>query len=113
MNHTKFNLLLCLCTTKELLARSTNDGWINDRPIEYIKVIDAIINTLSDDNSKLPLHWDIQFQATGPIQEIAINNGWHNAYIELSKIWDSNHTIISKMSAQQGDRPEPVSGHNQ
>ncbi len=95
MNTRKYSLLLCLSATKELLSRSENDGWPDESPVECYKVICGLIDHLFDDKKPIPEYWSIQFAPTGPIQEIALSNGWHDAYMELSKIWDTHHIVLT------------------
>ncbi len=89
-----FTLLTCLSTTSELLSRSTENGWSGESPNECNLIIRGIINHLFDNNAKLPLNWNIQFSATGPIQEIAISNGWGKTYLLLADLWDKNSSQL-------------------
>jgi hypothetical protein len=90
MNHDekRIQMLLVLSTTKELLMRSTVNGWPDESPNEALDVINKMIDHLFDVKLELPKYWDIQFSPTGPIQEIAMSNGWSNAYLTVSGMFD-------------------------
>jgi len=91
MNHwePKLKLLAILSTTKELLLRSPVDGWPDESPIEAAEDIDKMIAFLLEpDKTTLPRFATTFYAPTGPIQEIAMQNGWHNAYMALADEFD-------------------------
>ena len=96
MNKESFELVSILSTTKELLTRSKNDGFPDD-PIEVAEAIDKMISFILNPNeNQLPEFATIYFAPTGPLQDIAWSNGWHDAYLELAKAYDKLEYIIKK-----------------
>ena len=90
-------LLSVLATTKELLLRSKNEGWADEKPDEMVLEINKIISHLIDpDHSNLPDIVKIVFGPTGPLQEIAMSNGWDDEYMALSAEFDDLEYLINK-----------------
>ena len=59
--------------------------------------INKIISHLIDpDQSNLPDIAKIMFGPTGPIQEIAMSNGWVDEYMALSAEFDDLEYLINK-----------------
>lgn len=86
----KFKLISVLATTKELLIRSESSIWTNKSPPEAAQEIDKAISHLMNPEQNLcPMQVLILYAPTGSIQEIAISNGWHDAYMALAKEYDS------------------------
>lgn len=97
----KLKLLSVLATTKELLLRSKNEGWPDEKPDELASEIDKIISHLFDPaKNSLPKFAQILYAPTGPIQEVAMSNGWHEAYMALSEEFDSLEYLISEDKAK-------------
>ncbi|UCD88619.1 MAG: hypothetical protein JSW04_09090 [Desulfobacterales bacterium] len=91
----KLKLLSVLSTTKELLLRSKNEGWPDEEPSEFAIEIDKIISHIfNPKENPLPEFASILYAPTGPIQEIAMSNGWHGAYIALSEEYDNLEYLI-------------------
>ena len=91
----KLRLLSVLATTKELLLRSETEGWPDEDPNEVAQAIDKIISHIMEPKQNpLQKFSSILYAPTGPIQEIAIANGWHNAYLTLSEEFDELEYLI-------------------
>jgi hypothetical protein len=85
----KPQMLAVLRATRTLLAQSREIGWPDEDPGECTEFIDKMIaHVTAPDSSAPPQFSCIQFAPTGPIQEIAMSNGWHDAYIELASEFD-------------------------
>ncbi len=94
---TKLKLLSVLATTKELLLRSDREGWPDENPKEAAENLDRIISHLLDPNGcPLPEFATVYYAPTGPIQEIAINNGWHDTYMALANEYDKIMDLLMK-----------------
>jgi hypothetical protein len=93
----KLRLLSVLATTKELLLRSNSEGWSDENPNEAAQEIDKLISHLFEPKQNpLPEFALILFSPTGPIQEIAMANGWHDAYMALSEEYNSLEHLIKE-----------------
>ena len=91
----KLRLLSVLAVTKELLLRSKNEGWPDESPNEAAQEIDRIISHVFEpQQNPLPQFALILYAPTGPIQEIAMSNGWHDAYLALSEEYDRLEYLI-------------------
>ena len=55
-----------------------------------------MIAHLFDSAITLPEYWSILFAPTGPIQEIAISNGWHDPYMKLAEEFDKLAHLLKK-----------------
>jgi len=99
----RFRLLTILATTKILLSRSQKEGWGLECPKETEKQIDQILDSVFFDSGvALPPAWKIMWAPTGPLQEIAMANGWSEAYIELSSEFDKLEPILRTHEANAG-----------
>ncbi|MEH6631534.1 MAG: hypothetical protein V7776_11930 [Halopseudomonas aestusnigri] len=88
-------LITILATTKELLSRSTVQGWPDEDPIEITGLVnETISHVLKPEANPLPEYATILFIVTGPIQEIAISNGWHDAYLLLATEYDDLEYLL-------------------
>jgi len=88
-------LVSVLATTKELLLRSKNEGWPDENPNDIAMEIDKTISHVFEpEQNHLPKFALILYTPTGPIQEIAISNGWHDAYMALSEEYDNLEYLI-------------------
>ena len=93
----KLKLLSVLATTKELLLRSKNEGWPDENPNEAAQEIDKVISHIFEPKKNpLPQFALILYTPTGPIQEIAMSNGWHDAYLALSEEYDNLEYLINE-----------------
>lgn len=101
----RLRLMAILATIKILLTRSKEDGFGLERPSDIEQQIDEIIDSVFFKSGKrLPKYWSILFAPTGPIQEVAIANGWSEIYLKLSEEFDRLERILKKheMEAEQG-----------
>ncbi len=88
MDHKPWEALLR--ETLALVERSTRDGWPDESPEECAATLRAMLRHLADPaEAPRPEFASIQFAPTGPIQEIAMTNGWHDAYLDLADRWDA------------------------
>jgi hypothetical protein len=102
----KLRLLTILATTKVLLSRSGSEGWGLEYPKEAEQQIDQILDCLFFGSEKpLPHHWQVLYAPTGPLQEISMSNGWSDAYLKLSKEFDSLAHIVKKHESQAEQAP--------
>ena len=82
-------MLAVLGATRALVVQSLREGWPDEQPNECATVLDQMMaHTINPAKNSCPPYAAIQFAATGPIQEIAISNGWHDFYMELSTQYD-------------------------
>ena len=84
----RLKLVTVLSTTYVLLQNSTEEGWPDEKPAEAAHMVERMIAHLFDPARPLPEFWQVLFAPTGPAQEIAMNNGWHDAYMKLSSEFD-------------------------
>ena len=85
----KMQMLAVLGATRALVAQSPHEGWPDESPNECTAVLDQMMaHIITPEKASPPEFACIQFAPTGPIQEIAISNGWHDAYITLSNHYD-------------------------
>jgi hypothetical protein len=93
----KLKLLSVLSTTKEFLLRSKYEGWPDEKPNDTALEIDKIIShILHPEQNPLPKFASILYLPTGSIQEIAMSNGWHDAYMSLSEEYDDLAYLIKE-----------------
>jgi hypothetical protein len=93
----KLKLVSVLSTTKELLLRSAREGWPDEDPTQVAQELDEIIShVLRPDSCPVPKHALIDFAPTGPVQEIAMANGWHDAYLVLSEEYDALKHLLGR-----------------
>ena len=86
----KQKLVSILADTKELVLRSKYHGWLDVNPEEVAHEIDDLIShILQPSQFPLPEFTLALFAPTGPIQEVAIANRWHDAYMILSEEFDN------------------------
>jgi hypothetical protein len=91
----RLKLLSVLATTKELLLRSETDGWPVESSVEATETVDGAISHVLDPRANpLPKFALIYYAPTGPIQEIAMANGWHDVYLVLSAEYDKLAYLI-------------------
>jgi hypothetical protein len=74
--------------TIELLAKSEASDWTTFTPEEVAQDLArasrAIETGTTIDKDKLAMH----FTPTGPLQEIAMSNGWADEYLKLAEEFD-------------------------
>jgi hypothetical protein len=84
----KLRLISVLATTHVFLSRSTEEGWPDENPQKTALEISQVIAHLFEPSIPLPEYCSILFAPTGPIQEIAMANKWHDSYLMLSSEFD-------------------------
>jgi len=102
----KMQLLAVLASTKVLLSHSDREGWGFEEPDETETKIDQIISAVFYESpAGLPDGWQILFAPTGPLQEIALANGWSEVYLRLSESFDHLEHILEEH--HNGSRTSP------
>jgi len=82
-------MLDVLEAARDLVASSRREGWPMERPSECLAVLNLMIGCITGPEAAgVPRFARIQFAPTGPIQEIALANGWHEEYIRLAEAYD-------------------------
>ncbi len=85
----KLQMLAVLGATRALAAQSPHEGWPDELPTDCVAILDQMMaHIINPSQNNPPEYAGIQFAPTGPIQEIAISNGWHDAYMNLSTEYD-------------------------
>lgn len=75
--------------TLGLVERSEHAGWPDEEPAECAQILREMVSCLDDAAVGVcPRYAAIQFLPTGPVQEIAMANGWHDDYMRLAKLYD-------------------------
>ncbi len=91
----QLKLLAVLAATKELLLRSDREGWPDEDPQEVAEEVGQVIaHVLEPAKNSLPQHARALFAATGPIQELALSNGWHEEYMALASEFDTLQHLL-------------------
>ena len=89
LKNRKLEMLAVLGATRALVVQSEREGWPDEQPNECATVLDQMMaHTINPAKISCPPYACIQFAPTGPIQEIAISNGWHDSHMELSAQYD-------------------------
>ncbi|MCG8511554.1 MAG: hypothetical protein MI741_20260 [Rhodospirillales bacterium] len=71
------------------VALSAREGWPDESPDACVDVLDQMMAHVIDPNKfPVPEYASIYYAPTGPIQEIAISNGWRDAYMKLAEEYD-------------------------
>ena len=79
-----------LIEVKKYLKESEESIWAHDTPIEIISFFDTTIK-LIDENKPIDIdELELLFAPTSSIQDISLDNGWGNRYLELSTAFDTN-----------------------
>ncbi len=92
-----------LAKTLALVITSKNSGWPDEQPDECAETLRRMIDFVTDPQpGKCPEFAAIQFLPTGPIQEIAMANGWHDAYPMLADAYDKSETRSCFFSGSSG-----------
>lgn len=82
-------MLATLGAARALLINSEKEGWPDESPSEAAATLDAMMaHLIAPDRVACPRFASIQFAPTGPLQEVAISNGWHDAYMALAEEFD-------------------------
>jgi hypothetical protein len=93
----QMRLLAVLASTKVLLSHSDREGWGFEEPDETAAKIDQFISALFYGSpAGLPDGWQVLFAPTGPLQEIALANGWSEVYLRLSESFDRLEHILEE-----------------
>lgn len=86
----ELRMLSVLGATRALIASSPRKGWPDEAPDECVEALDRMMaSIIHPEEEAIPEFAEIFFSPTGPIQEIAISNGWHEAYMLLSREYDA------------------------
>ena len=90
-------LIDVLKETRTLIALDSNDfswsSWTDqDRALSEI---DSIIAEL--ENGSVP-EIGILFAPTGPIQEVSLNSGWGNQFLELAERFEKEYELVRNRS---------------
>jgi hypothetical protein len=92
----KLNMLAVLGATRALVVQSEREGWPAEKSAECGVVLDQMMShVINPKKNVCPKYASIQFAPTGPIQEIAISNGWHDSYMELSAEYDELKKVLN------------------
>ncbi len=103
----RLRLFAVLAATRAMIARSTEEGWGLEKPEQAGADLDQIIDAIFCHDSKgLPKHWTLLYAPTGPLQEIAMANGWSDAYMKLAAEYDDLQFIMSEYEASPNQRPQ-------
>jgi len=95
LKNPKLNMLAVLGATRALVVQSGYEGWPDRQPDKCGVVLDQMMaHIINPKKNVCPKYASIQFMPTGPIQEIAISNGWHDSYMELSTEYDALETEL-------------------
>ncbi len=90
-------LIAILQETRALLALAGNDfswsSWIDQD--QALSEIDSILTEL--ENGSVP-DMRVLFVPTGPIQEVSINSGWGNEFLELAERFDKVYASVKNQS---------------
>jgi hypothetical protein len=95
--------LAILSTTKELLSISKEDGLSGECPKETTEIIKNIISyILNKKDFKPTIRMEVifLFEPTGSCQEIAMQNGWQNAYKLLAKEYDKLTSFVKQINKE-------------
>lgn len=85
----KLRMLATLGAARALLINSEKEGWPDESPSEAAATLDAMMaHMIVPHRVACPEFASIQFAVTGPVQEIAMSNGWHDAYLALAEEFD-------------------------
>jgi hypothetical protein len=76
-----------LKTTLELVKHSIHPGWPDEDPAACAQVLQEMLACI-EGGHPCPKYANVQFAPTGPIQEIAIANDWHDRYLVLADAFD-------------------------
>jgi len=92
----RLKLTSVLATTYVLLLNSAKEGWPDEKPQEAAYTAEQMIGHVFDPERELPKNWQILFAPTGPAQEIAMSNGWHDAYLKLAAQFDDLAYLLKR-----------------
>jgi hypothetical protein len=89
-------MLATLGAARALVCNSEREGWPDEEPAEVATTLDQMMaHVIDPDRVACPQVASIQFLPTGPLQEIAISNGWHDAYMALAEEFDHLQQALS------------------
>lgn len=96
-------MLAILGATRALVAQSIKEGWSDESTSECVQVLDGMMASIIDPTKNCPPEFScIQFAPTGPIQEIAMANGWHDTYMNLSAEYDRLEEELKLFQVRNG-----------
>jgi len=83
-------LLDILSEVRTFLARPENDfGWSSWEDAEAaLEEVDGLIASLRAGDLPDTLTMHVLFTVAGPIQEVSLNSGWGNRFLELAERFD-------------------------
>ena len=82
-------LLKVLTAVIEFASRSEESIWSSTSPEMAVEKLKTGIDRLFGKSETKAAELDSLFGPTGPLQEIAMANGWHEEYMILSEEWDN------------------------
>ena len=101
-------LLAVLTASRTLVLHSHADGWSGEAPSDALKDLDRMIETCCFRGKQgLPEHWTILYAPTGPLQEIALANGWSDAYLRLAAEFDTLAPWLQQNIVRVPGAPHP------
>lgn len=84
----KLDLFKTLVATIELTSRSQESDWSSTSPEMAVSELRSAVDRLFSRSETKASDINYLFGPTGPLQEIAIANGWHDEYLVLAEEWD-------------------------
>jgi hypothetical protein len=96
----KLKLISVLSATNVFLLRSKEEGFDGQNPAQTALAVESLMaHVLEPDEKPLPQIWRILFAPTGHIQEIAMQNGWHETYMKLAAEFDELAYLVRDKTA--------------
>lgn len=86
----KLKLKQTLIEVKEYLKKSEESIWAPDTPQDIIMFFDKTIKLIDEDKTIDINELEMLFGPTSSIQDLSIDNGWGEQYLDLSTAFDSN-----------------------
>ena len=84
-------MITVLMQVRALLAMPDNDfswsGWQDQA--QALNELDGILSTLALGEAPSVLHFKVLFAPTGPLQEVSIDSGWGDRFLELANQFDA------------------------
>lgn len=81
------------------LVRSKEEGFEGQNPEETALAVKSLMAHVLEPEEPLPQIWRVLFAATGDIQEIAMQNGWHETYMKLAAEFDELAYLVKGKTA--------------
>jgi len=95
----KLKLISVLAATHVFLRHSREEGWPDEKPQDAAAMVEGMMAHLLDSRRELPRYWQVLFAPTGPAQEIAMANDWHDDYMKLAAEFDE---LVFLLKPQRG-----------